>query len=268
MQLLPQQPKFSVATQHVNLPTFLWKHRYKPRSQVSRQMPRVDHKWVRRCCLSWTCLFNATLECTSPAKRFPLKTANLKSTSTTKTRTNKYTRRLRYAGRTLLKLINTKKLKYKVSKNKHTTDEDKDNQIHSQIKIHNEHLMKITQIGKHKKLNMNITKIGKYKKNSTAVLWPNTKHMKITKYKKLNMTEHKTDMNITKIGKYQKNWTAVLWRSTKQIWTLLNIILIMTVHKTDMNITKCEIWTWRSTKQTWTLLKNWTAFQPWNTKLT
>ena len=29
--------------------------------------------------------------------------------------------------------------------------------------------------------------------------------MNITKYKKLNMTEHKTDMNITKIDKYIKN---------------------------------------------------------------
>ena len=28
--------------------------------------------------------------------------------------------------------------------------------------------------------------------------------MNITKYKKLNITEHKTDMNITKIDKYQK----------------------------------------------------------------
>ena len=28
--------------------------------------------------------------------------------------------------------------------------------------------------------------------------------MNITKYKKLNITEHKTDMNIAKIDKYQK----------------------------------------------------------------
>ena len=38
---------------------------------------------------------------------------------------------------------------YKVSKNKHTTDEDKNKQIHSQIKIH---LKKITKIEKYKKL--------------------------------------------------------------------------------------------------------------------
>ena len=60
---------------------------------------------------------------------------------------------------------------YKVSKNKHTTDEDKNKQIHSQIKIHNEHLKNIN---------------------------------KIEKYKKLNMTEHKTDINIPKIDKYTK----------------------------------------------------------------
>ena len=35
---------------------------------------------------------------------------------------------------------------------------------------------------------------------------------KIEKYKKLNMTEHKTDMNVTEIQN-TKNWT---WRSTKQ----------------------------------------------------
>ena len=57
-------------------------------------------------------------------------------------------------GRALLKLANTKKLNYKVSKNKRTTDEDKNNQIHSQIKIHNEHLKNINKIEKYKKLNM------------------------------------------------------------------------------------------------------------------
>ena len=49
----------------------------------------------------------------------------------------------------------------KVSKNKHTTDEDNNKQMHSQINIHS------------KKIN------------------------KIEKYKKLNMTEHKTDMNVS-----------------------------------------------------------------------
>ena len=71
---------------------------------------------------------------------------------------------------------------YKVSKNKHTTDEDKNKQIHSQIKILNEHLNNINKIETYKKLNITQHKID----------------INITKYKILNMTEHKTDMNITK----------------------------------------------------------------------
>ena len=39
----------------------------------------------------------------------------------------------------------------KVSKNKHTTDEDKNKQIHCQIKIHNGQLYSITKIKKKKK---------------------------------------------------------------------------------------------------------------------
>ena len=62
---------------------------------------------------------------------------------------------------------------YKASKNKHTTDEDENKQIHSQIKVRNEHLK-------------NINKIERYKK-------------------KMNMTDHKRDMNITKIDKHKKN---------------------------------------------------------------
>ena len=71
----------------------------------------------------------------------------------------------------------------------------KNNQIHSQIKMH---LNNITKIGKYKnwtwtdknKTDINITKIDKYKKNWIAILWRSTKHMNITKYKKLDMTEH------------------------------------------------------------------------------
>ena len=61
-------------------------------------------------------------------------------------------------SRRLLKLKNTKnknnkknKLKYKVLKNKYTTDKDKNNQIHSQIKINNDHLNNINEIEKYKK---------------------------------------------------------------------------------------------------------------------
>ena len=43
---------------------------------------------------------------------------------------------------------------YRVSNNKHTTDEDKNKQINLQIKIHNEHLKNINKIEKYKKLNM------------------------------------------------------------------------------------------------------------------
>ena len=39
---------------------------------------------------------------------------------------------------------------YKVSKNEHTTNEDKKKQINQQIKIHNEHLKNITKINKYK----------------------------------------------------------------------------------------------------------------------
>ena len=60
---------------------------------------------------------------------------------------------------------------YKVSENKLKTDEDKNKQIHLQIKIHNEHLKNID---------------------------------KIEKYRKLNMSEPKADMNITNIDKYKK----------------------------------------------------------------
>ena len=87
------------------------------------------------------------------------------------TKTNKYTWRLSYimnTWRRLLKLKNKKNLKYKVSKNKHTTDK---------VKRHNEHLNNINKIGKYKKMNM---------------------------MEKLNMMEYKTDMSITKNDIYKK----------------------------------------------------------------
>ena len=67
---------------------------------------------------------------------------------------------------------------YKESENKHTTDKDKNKQVHSKIKIH---FKNITKIEKDKKLNMTEHKVD----------------INITKYNKLNMTEHKTTMNIT-----------------------------------------------------------------------
>ena len=51
--------------------------------------------------------------------------------------------------------------------------------------------------------------------------------MSVTKYKKLNMAEHKTDMNITEYKKLNMNITK---------YKKLN----MTKYKTDRNITKID----------------------------
>ena len=59
---------------------------------------------------------------------------------------------------------------YKVSKNVHTTNEDKNKQIHSQIKIHNKHLRNITIIDKYKKLNRTSTSEHKTEHNCTLVI--------------------------------------------------------------------------------------------------
>ena len=75
-----------------------------------------------------------------------------------------------------------------VSKSKHTTDKDKNKQVHSQIKIH---LKNIT---------------------------------KIEKDKKLNMTEHKADMNITEklsstfAKENQTEHTCTLFNQTIKIY--------------------------------------------------
>ena len=59
---------------------------------------------------------------------------------------------------------------YNVSKNQHTTNEDKNKQIHLQIKIHNEHLNSITKIAKYeKKLNSTYTARHKTEHNYTLV---------------------------------------------------------------------------------------------------
>ena len=103
---------------------------------------------------------------------------------------------------------------YKISKNKHRTNEDINNQIHSQTKIHDKHLKNINKIDKYKKLNMTeqkadmkITKTDKYKTNlSNTSMTKHKTDMNITKfvkYKKLNMTERKADVNITKIDIYK-----------------------------------------------------------------
>ena len=104
---------------------------------------------------------------------------------------SKYTRRLRHimnTWRILLKLKNTKKLKNEVSKNKHTTDKGKNNQIHSQIKIHNEHLNNISN------------KLA----NTKNWTWRNTKQT----WALLKMIN-------------TKNWTEILPQNTKLRWRLL-----------------------------------------------
>ena len=58
---------------------------------------------------------------------------------------------------------------YKVSKNEHKTNEDKNKQIHSQIKIQNEHLKNITKLTNTKKLNRTCTMAHKTEHNYTLV---------------------------------------------------------------------------------------------------
>ena len=83
-------------------------------------------------------------------------------------------------------------MNYKVSNNKHTTDEDKNNQIHSQINIHNKHLKNITKNEKYKKLNMT-----EYKR-----------YMNITgKLNNISITERKTEYNYTLVKQHFYKWT-------------------------------------------------------------
>ena len=122
-------------------------------------------------CHAWICLYNATLECASPANTFRQKTANEKNflsiQQNQKTEQHFYNedKNKKVPFQIKMHLKNITKIekyknhpKYKVSKNKHTTDKDKNNQIHSQIKIH---LNSINEIGKYKKLNMTEHKTGK-----------------------------------------------------------------------------------------------------------
>ena len=117
------------------------------RPQVSREMLPVH-------CHAWTCLSTVTLECALPAKRFPPQTVNekeyptqslsfiltenqwtlLKLTNTIKNLTALLQQRQknkRAQSQIKIHLKNTtkigkyKKLNYKVSKNNHTTNEDK-----------------------------------------------------------------------------------------------------------------------------------------------
>ena len=89
----------------------------------------------------------------------------------------------------------------KVSKNKHTTDEDNNKQIHSQINIHSK---KINKIEKYKKLTWRSTKqTWTFLKNWTALLWRSTKKMNITeKLSSTFTTKHKTEYNYTLVEQH------------------------------------------------------------------
>ena len=72
--------------------------------------------------------------------------------------------------------------------NKQKTDKDKNNQMHSQNKIHNEHLKAINKICNYKKLN-----IMEHKTDTNILLMTDTKKLNSS-----SMTEHKTGVNISK----------------------------------------------------------------------
>ena len=106
---------------------------------------------------AWTCLSIVKLECTSPAKRFLPKTVNDQKFSSTQSLTFTFTKNqselkneanmetLRPTKQNDIVAINNS---YKVLKNEHRTSENENKQIHSQIKIHNEHMKNITEIDK------------------------------------------------------------------------------------------------------------------------
>ena len=58
----------------------------------------------------------------------------------------------------------------KVAKNEQTTNEDKNRQIHLEIKIHNKHLKNITKIDKYKKTSRTALPRRSTKQNTTT-LW-------------------------------------------------------------------------------------------------
>ena len=123
----------------------------------------------------------------------------------------------------------TKTNKYNKRTGQHFYNEDKNKQLHSQIKIHNEHLKNITNIGNYKKLN--------YKVSKNNIQPMKTKTIKYTRRLRYITSTWRTLIKL----KNTENWT---WPNTKQKWTLLKLRntknLNMTEHKTDINITKNE----------------------------
>ena len=124
-------------------------------------------------------------ECTSPAKKFPPKIANEKN------------------------FLSTQQIQKKTEQQFYI--EEKNKQVHLQIKMH---LKNIIKIEKYKK-----TWSTKYQRINTQPIKTKNNQIHLQnkihnehfnnidttgKYKKLNMTEHKTEMNVTKIDKYKK----------------------------------------------------------------
>ena len=77
--------------------------------------PQVSREMLPIHCRARTCLSNATLECTSPAKRFPLKTVNEKKFLSTKQIEKKQTEQHFYDG-----AQNRTQLHFGDSNNEHT----------------------------------------------------------------------------------------------------------------------------------------------------
>ena len=179
------------------------------RPQVNREMLPIHFN-------AWSSLSIFTLEWTSPAKRFPPKTANEKnsfisnkykkkmsSTSATKTKTNKYVRTLRCAWRTLLKLKNTKNWSTKFQRINTQPIKTKTIKYTHRLRYITSTWIKLLKLTnaknwtwRNRKQTWTLLKLTNTK-NWTGILWQGTKEMNINKYKKLNITEHKTNMNIT-----------------------------------------------------------------------
>ena len=134
------------------------------RAQASREQadaqsrPQVSREMLPIHCHAWTCLSIIMLECTSPAKWFPPKTEKKRKEMPKRNSflPNKYKKWIALLRRstkqiwTLQKLANTEKPKTE----QHFYSKDKNNQVHSQIKIHKEHLKNITKIDNHKKMKL------------------------------------------------------------------------------------------------------------------
>ena len=77
--LPPQQPNFIVATQQPQVSNKQADAQISNEQVDAQSIPQVSKEMLPVHCQAWTCLSSTTHECTSPAKRFPLKTVNEKN---------------------------------------------------------------------------------------------------------------------------------------------------------------------------------------------